>query len=280
WRTNLPAALSTLQALAATAGSVTVSTSCSLLHLPYDVEAEPALDPELRSRLAFAEQKVAEVVALAHGLGGAELPEQPGSAFAAGRDNAVRSRVEALRPEDLERSPYPVRAAAQREHLALPPLPTTTIGSFPQTGDVRAARTGLRRGTIGADDYTATMRAEIERVVRLQEKLGLDVLVHGEPERNDMVQYFAEQLSGFATTEAGWVQSYGSRCVRPPILHGDVSRPEPMTVEWATYAQSLTDRPVKGMLTGPVTMLAWSFVRDDQPLADTAQQVGLAIRDE
>ncbi|MBO0879225.1 MAG: 5-methyltetrahydropteroyltriglutamate--homocysteine S-methyltransferase, partial [Mycobacterium sp.] len=178
------------------------------------------------------------------------------------------------------RAPYSVRARAQEEALRLPRLPVTTIGSFPQTGELRAARAELAAGRIDGAAYERLIEAEIERVIRLQEKLGLDVLVHGEPERNDMVQYFAEQLEGFFATQNGWVQSYGSRCVRPPILYGDVARPQPMTVEWITYAQSLTDKPVKGMLTGPVTILAWSFVRDDQPLADTANQVALAIRDE
>jgi 5-methyltetrahydropteroyltriglutamate--homocysteine methyltransferase len=195
-------------------------------------------------------------------------------------DPRVRERIAALRPEDAARPPYERRAAAQQAELGLPPLPTTTIGSFPQTTDVRKARAALRSGELDEAGYVAAMHAEIERVVRLQEELGLDVLVHGEPERNDMVQYFAEQLDGFAATEYGWVQSYGSRCVRPPILFGDVSRPAPMTVPWARYAQQLSDKPVKGMLTGPVTILAWSFVRDDQPLADTALQVALAIRDE
>ncbi|MFD0802866.1 5-methyltetrahydropteroyltriglutamate--homocysteine S-methyltransferase, partial [Streptomonospora algeriensis] len=172
------------------------------------------------------------------------------------------------------------RRRAQEESLKLPPLPTTTIGSFPQTPEVREARAAARRGDLDQAAYTRRMRDEIERVVGLQEELGLDVLVHGEPERNDMVQYFSEHLEGFVSTDAGWVQSYGSRCVRPPILFGDVARPEAISVEWAAYAQRLTDKPVKGMLTGPVTILAWSFVRDDQPLAATAKQVALAIRDE
>ena len=174
----------------------------------------------------------------------------------------------------------PARAAAQRAALDLPPVPTTTIGSFPQHGRIRADRAAHRAGRLDDAGYRDRMRAEIERVIRLQERIGLDVLVHGEPERNDMVQYFAEHLDGFATTEHGWVQSYGSRCVRPPILHSDVSRQEPITVGWSGYAQSLTERPVKGMLTGPVTILAWSFVRDDQPLAESARQVALALRDE
>ena len=178
------------------------------------------------------------------------------------------------------RAPAAERRAAQDELLSLPPLPTTTIGSYPQTSKIRIARAALRKGEIDEAEYVNRMRAEIAEVVALQEKLDLDVLVHGEPERNDMVQYFAEQLDGFFATANGWVQSYGTRCVRPPILYGDVSRPKQMTVDWITYAQSLTDKPVKGMLTGPVTILAWSFVRDDQPLADSANQVALAIRDE
>ena len=289
WRTDLDAALATLRAVESRAAAVAVGTSCSLLHVPYDLDAETALDPQLRSWLAFADQKVAEVVTLAAALRGEDRSAAFEQARAALADRAaaprvvgdgVRSRLAGLTPDDARRGPYADRAAAQRDRLALPPLPTTTIGSFPQTGDIRRARAAFRAGRLDRDEYTARMRAEIERVIRLQEKLGLDVLVHGEPERNDMVQYFAEHLAGFVTTEHGWVQSYGSRCVRPPILYGDVSRPAPITVEWATYAQSLTDRPVKGMLTGPVTILAWSFVRDDQPLGDTARQVALALRDE
>ncbi|SDU83313.1 5-methyltetrahydropteroyltriglutamate--homocysteine S-methyltransferase [Jiangella alkaliphila] len=289
WRTDLDAALATLRAVESLAGAVAVGTSCSLLHVPYDLDAETALDPQLRSWLAFADQKVAEVVTLAAALRGEDRSAEFDEARAAlaGRaaapsvvDDGVRSRLAGLGPGDTRRGPYAERAAAQRDRLGLPPLPTTTIGSFPQTGDIRRARAAFRAGKLDRAEYTARMRAEIERVIRLQERLGLDVLVHGEPERNDMVQYFAEHLAGFVTTEHGWVQSYGSRCVRPPILYGDVSRPAPITVEWATYAQSLTERPVKGMLTGPVTILAWSFVRDDQPLGDTARQVALAIRDE
>ncbi|WP_239000836.1 5-methyltetrahydropteroyltriglutamate--homocysteine S-methyltransferase [Jiangella asiatica] len=291
WRTDLGAALATLSAVADVAGDVAVSTSCSLLHVPYDLDAEAALSPRLRSWLAFADQKVAEVVALATALragqsavsgaldeAAAALADRAGAPGVV--DDGVRSRLAGLPADAGRRGPYAERASAQRDRLGLPPLPTTTIGSFPQTDEVRGARAAFRAGRLGADEYTARMRAEIERVIRLQEKLGLDVLVHGEPERNDMVQYFAENLAGFVTTGNGWVQSYGSRCVRPPILYGDVSRPAPITVDWARYAQSLTDRPVKGMLTGPVTILAWSFVRDDQPLADTARQVALAIRDE
>jgi len=178
------------------------------------------------------------------------------------------------------RGPYPVRAAAQATHLNLPPLPVTTIGSFPQTAELRAARAGLAAGRIDTDGYERVIEAEIERVVRLQERLGVDVLVHGEPERDDMVQYFAEHLDGFATTRYGWVQSYGSRCTRPPILYGDVSRPAPITIRWARYARSLTDRPVKGMLTGPVTIVAWSFVRRDVPLDRLLTQVADAVAGE
>ncbi|MEV6521067.1 5-methyltetrahydropteroyltriglutamate--homocysteine S-methyltransferase [Longispora sp. NPDC051575] len=282
WRTDLAAADDLLATVRAAAGRVAVGTSCSLLHVPVDLGAEPDLDPALRGRLAFARQKVDEVVTLAAGLrDGAVAPSraarpQPPAGW---HDPTVRARLAALRYGN-GRAPYADRARAQAAALALPVLPTTTIGSFPQTREVRAARADLVAARIDDATYRERMRAEIASVVRLQEKLGLDVLVHGEPERNDMVQYFAEQLDGFAATARGWVQSYGSRCVRPPILYGDVTRPEPMTVEWTSYAQSLTDLPVKGMLTGPVTILAWSFVRTDQPLADTAAQVALALRDE
>jgi 5-methyltetrahydropteroyltriglutamate--homocysteine methyltransferase len=282
WRTDLRAAAATGATLTGLADRVAVSTSCSLQHVPVDLAVEPDLDPDLRARLAFARQKVDEVVALGRALrdGIASLPAPVPPAPAAWRDAAVRARLDALRPEHSRRGPYPDRAAAQRAGLGLPPLPTTTIGSFPQTDDLRKARAAHRAGRLDDAGYTARMRQEVAHVIALQERLGLDVLVHGEPERNDMVQYFGEQLGGFAATVHGWVQSYGSRCVRPPIIYGDVTRPAPMTVSWSTYAQSLTDRPVKGMLTGPVTILAWSFVRTDQPLADTANQVALALRDE
>ncbi|HEY5514915.1 MAG TPA: 5-methyltetrahydropteroyltriglutamate--homocysteine S-methyltransferase, partial [Pengzhenrongella sp.] len=192
----------------------------------------------------------------------------------------VRARLAGLTRGDFRRGNYAARKAAQAARLQLPPLPTTTIGSFPQTPEIRKARAAHTKGELSTDRYEVQMRAEIHRVVDLQERIGLDVLVHGEPERNDMVQYFAENLDGFAATQNGWVQSYGSRCVRPPILWGDVSRPAPITVAWSAYAASLTDKPVKGMLTGPVTILAWSFVRNDQPLARTANQVALALRGE
>ncbi|MBC2644367.1 MULTISPECIES: 5-methyltetrahydropteroyltriglutamate--homocysteine S-methyltransferase [unclassified Rhodococcus (in: high G+C Gram-positive bacteria)] len=290
WRTDLEDALGTLGTLLGSTGSIAVSTSCSLLHVPYTLGAEKNVDKALRSWLAFGTEKVREVVTLAAALtqGRETVEEEFALARAAAstratdprlRDGAIRGRLESILSSDGGRSPADQRRQAQAG-LELPLLPTTTIGSYPQTTQIRVARAALRRGEIDEAEYLARMRAEIADVVALQEKLGLDVLVHGEPERNDMVQYFAEQLDGFFATENGWVQSYGSRCVRPPILYGDVRRPNPMTVDWITYAQSLTERPVKGMLTGPVTILAWSFVRDDQPLADSANQVALAIRDE
>jgi 5-methyltetrahydropteroyltriglutamate--homocysteine methyltransferase len=277
WRADMPAVLSLCASLLGLVGELTVSTSCSLLHVPLDLGAETSLAPEVAGRLAFARQKVGEVVMLGRWLSGDRVILDPAPRAVASANPGVRARLDAL-GDGLERTPYAVRQAAQ--NYGLPALPTTTIGSFPQTAEIRAARAGLRAGHLTADDYEAAMRAEIDRVIALQEQIGLDVLVHGEPERNDMVQYFAEQLDGYAATDNGWVQSYGSRYVRPPILHGDVSRPRPMTVAWASYAQSRTSRPVKGMLTGPVTMLSWSFVRDDQPLGVTAGQVALAVRDE
>lgn len=282
WRTDVRAAISSGAAVTGLADHVAVSTSCSLLHVPVDLSVETALDPDLRHRLAFARQKVDEVVLLGRALrnGTTTLPAPLASAPAGWHDDGVRGRLAALRGVDRQRGAYPQRAAAQQARLSLPPMPTTTIGSFPQTDELRKARAAYRAGRLDEAGYQQRMRAEVERVIRLQERLGLDVLVHGEPERNDMVQYFGEQLSGFAATEHGWVQSYGSRCVRPPIIYGDVTRKAPMTVGWSTYAQSLTNRPVKGMLTGPVTVLAWSFVRADQPLGDTADQVALALRDE
>jgi 5-methyltetrahydropteroyltriglutamate--homocysteine methyltransferase len=277
WRADLPAAVSLCASLLGLAGQVTVSTSCSLLHVPLDLSAETSLTPEVARRLAFARQKVDEVVTLGRWLHGDRVilgvPGKAAPAVNAG----VRARLDVL-GDGPARTPYAIRQPAQAD--GLPVLPTTTIGSFPQTAEIRAARADHQAGRITSGAYEAAMRAEIDRVIALQEDIGLDVLVHGEPERNDMVQYFAERLDGFAATRNGWVQSYGTRYVRPPILHGDVSRPEPITVGWARYAQSRTAKPVKGMLTGPVTMLAWSFVRDDQPLSDTARQVALAIGDE
>ncbi|MDI9914945.1 5-methyltetrahydropteroyltriglutamate--homocysteine S-methyltransferase [Rhodococcus sp. IEGM 1379] len=291
WRTDLDSALSTLGSLLGSVDTLAVSSSCSLLHVPYTLAAESGLDKALRSWLAFGTEKVREVVTLATALtqGRESVEDDFGLARAAAstrgndkrlNDAALRGRLDAVLRSATGRAPAAQRRKIQAELLSLPPLPTTTIGSYPQTSKIRVARAALRKGEIGETEYVARMRAEIADVVALQEKLDLDVLVHGEPERNDMVQYFAEQLEGFFATASGWVQSYGTRCVRPPILYGDVSRPKPMTVDWITYAQSLTDKPVKGMLTGPVTILAWSFVRDDQPLSDSANQVALSIRDE
>ncbi|MFJ8495077.1 5-methyltetrahydropteroyltriglutamate--homocysteine S-methyltransferase [Streptomyces sp. NPDC094038] len=292
WVNDLSASLTTLGTLLGLADRVDVAASCSLLHVPLDASAERDIEPQILRWLSFARQKTAEVVTLAKGL--AQGPDTIAAELAANRadlvsratspitrDPAVRARAAAV-TESAARRPqsYAERSAAQRAHLRLPLLPTTTIGSFPQTGELRTARADLRAGRIDTAGYEDRVRAEIQEVVAFQEKAGLDVLVHGEPERNDMVQYFAEQLTGYLATQHGWVQSYGTRYVRPPVLAGDISRPEPMTVRWTSYAQSLTSRPVKGMLTGPVTMLAWSFVRDDQPLGDTARQVALALRDE
>ncbi len=292
WAADLPAALATLGTLFGLADTVDVSASCSLLHVPLDVGLERGLGPQLAGWFSFARQKLDEIVTLTTGLtaGRAAIAGEltvnatrraTRSASPIVHNESVRARAAAVGDDDRHRvSPYRTRHLAQQEGLKLPLLPTTTIGSFPQTTELRQARAGVRTGTLTEQAYTAAMRAEIRDVIAEQERLGLDVVVHGEPERNDMVQYFAEQLSGFLVTTHGWVQSYGTRYVRPPIIVGDVSRPAPMTVEWATYAQNLTDRPVKGMLTGPVTMLAWSFVRDDQPRGDTARQVALALRDE
>ncbi|MGW4971417.1 5-methyltetrahydropteroyltriglutamate--homocysteine S-methyltransferase [Streptomyces albidoflavus] len=292
WINDHEKSLATLATLLGLAGRVDVAASCSLLHVPLDTAPERDLDPQILRWLAFARQKTAEIVTLAKGL--AEGTGAIGAEIAANRaaldsradspltrDPAVRARTAAVTEADARRpQPYPERVVAQRERLRLPLLPTTTIGSFPQTGEVRAARADLRAGRIDAAGYEERIAAEIAEVIAFQEKAGIDVLVHGEAERNDMVQYFAEQLTGYLATQHGWVQSYGTRYVRPPVLAGDISRPAPMTVGWTTYAQSLTERPVKGMLTGPVTMLAWSFVRDDQPLGETAAQVALALRDE
>ncbi|ASN52107.1 5-methyltetrahydropteroyltriglutamate--homocysteine S-methyltransferase [Sinomonas sp. R1AF57] len=307
WRNDLAASAAKLDALRAAGAehgfAVAVSTSTSTFHVPHDVEEETQLDDALRSWLAFADQKVREVATLAAYLAdpaSAQAALDEATRVIASRAQApgvrrpeVRERTAALTAADFSRSDYAVRAAAQDAVLNLPPLPTTTIGSFPQTAEVRGARARLNRGAIDAAEYERLMKDEIKRVVDLQEELGFDVLVHGEPERNDMVQYFAENLDGFDVTVHGWVQSYGSRCTRPSILWGDVSRAAgpsilwgdastgaPITVPWAAYAQSLTEKPLKGMLTGPVTILAWSFVRDDQPLAETANQVALALRDE
>ncbi|MBM9624567.1 5-methyltetrahydropteroyltriglutamate--homocysteine S-methyltransferase [Streptomyces zhihengii] len=292
WINDLGKSLATLGTLLGLADRVDVSASCSLLHVPLDAAAEKEIDPQILRWLSFARQKTEEVVTLATGL--SRGTEAIASELAANRSALasrahspitrspeVRARVAAVTGKDTRRpQPYEERVTAQRAHLGLPLLPVTTIGSFPQTAELRTARADLNAGRIGAGAYEQRIEAEIREVVSYQEKAGIDVLVHGEAERNDMVQYFAEQLTGYLATRHGWVQSYGSRYVRPPILAGDISRPAPMTVRWTRYAQSLTSRPVKGMLTGPVTMLAWSFVRDDQPLRETARQVALALRDE
>ncbi|WP_104173089.1 5-methyltetrahydropteroyltriglutamate--homocysteine S-methyltransferase [Arthrobacter sp. Y81] len=290
WRNDLQASADKIAELKKSVAKLAISTSTSTQHVPHDVAEEAQLSEQLRSWLAFADQKAVEVVTLA-GLLTDAAAVQPAideatriianRAAAEGVQRAdVRARTAALTPADFNRSDYSVREAAQEEALHLPPLPTTTIGSFPQTSEIRSARARNNKGDLTNEQYEQLMKDEIKRVVELQEELGYDVLVHGEPERNDMVQYFAENLEGFDVTVHGWVQSYGSRCTRPSILWGDVTRSAPITVAWAEYAQSLTSKPMKGMLTGPVTILAWSFVRDDQPLGETANQVGLALRDE
>lgn len=294
WRADLPALLDRLEPVVARRGSdrVVLAPSCSLLHTPIDLDLETALDPEIRQWLAFAVQKVEALAVLAQALNGGrasvaaalEASAQAARARATSpriHDPKVAERLAAVTPDmTRRRSPYDQRREAQRARLNLPPLPTTTIGSFPQTTEVRQARAAFAKGQISDATYEAFLRQETARAVAWQETVGLDVLVHGEFERNDMVQYFGEQLAGFAFTQSGWVQSYGSRCVRPPILFGDVSRPAPMTVDWWRYAQGLTRRPMKGMLTGPVTILNWSFVRDDLPRETACRQIALAIRDE
>ena len=296
WRADLAQLRETLKAAQALgAAHVTVATSNSLQHVPHDTALETwddaTLNENLHAWLAFADQKVLEVVTLARGVDegweaidaevaeATRVLEQRAAAPGVVRPE-VRSRTAALTDADRAREPYLEREAAQTERLHLPPLPTTTIGSFPQTTEIRKARAANARGELSDADYEARMREEIASVITLQEELGLDMLVHGEAERNDMVQYFAELLDGFAATRNGWVQSYGSRCTRPSVLWGDVSRLAPMTVGWTSYAQSLTDKPVKGMLTGPVTIIAWSFPRNDLPLGEIADQIGLALRDE
>ena len=294
WRSNPDAALNLIDRAIEALGTdrVTIASSCSLLHVPWSAARETGIEPELRGWLAFADEKLAELRLLAEAADTAPadrglLLEEARARLEERRrstrtdDPAVRARLAALSPAESKRAvPYPERAALQRARLALPELPTTTIGSFPQTDEIRRARAEHRAGRLDDAGYEAFIEDRIAEIVATQEQIGLDVLVHGEPERNDMVEYFAEQLDGFAITGHGWVQSYGSRCVKPPILYGDVSRPEPMTVRWWRHAQSLTERPMKGMLTGPVTILQWSFVRDDQPREDTCTQIALAIQDE
>jgi 5-methyltetrahydropteroyltriglutamate--homocysteine methyltransferase len=293
WRTDLDEALALLERARERLGArLWVSASCSLQHVPVDLAHEKKLRPEIRSWLAFAVQKLDEIAALKRGLieGRAAVSAALDASRAAKasrgsaewlRSDDARERAATITGRDAARaSPYSARAGCQRERLRLPLAPTTTIGSFPQTPAIRGARAAFRRGESGFLQYLEAMRAEISLAISRQEALGLDVLVHGEAERNDMVEYFGEQLLGFAITANGWVQSYGSRCVKPPVIYGDVSRAEPMTVEWTRYAQSLTPKPVKGMLTGPVTLLQWSFAREDQPREATALQIALALRDE
>jgi len=267
-----------------------VAASCSLMHSPVSLETEPDLDPELHDWLAFADQKLVELTELRdlliwrapldalHNNEASHLRRANSERI---HHSEVQARAAAVTTADLTRpSAFAQRRKAQRKRLQLPLFPTTTIGSFPQTTEVRRARARFRKGEISPGAYRDFLREETARCVSEQEILGLDMLVHGEFERTDMVEYFGEKLDGFAFTNNGWVQSYGSRCVKPPVIFGDVSRPEPMTVEWSSYAQSLTERPMKGMLTGPITILQWSFVRDDQPRSATARQIALAIRDE
>ncbi|GAA3582389.1 5-methyltetrahydropteroyltriglutamate--homocysteine S-methyltransferase [Marinobacter xestospongiae] len=293
WKTDLNAALEWLTPIAEKLGDrLWLAPSCSLLHVPVDLDSEAKLDDDIRSWLAFAKQKLAELTVLTRALneGYAAVADELAANQAAieSRNNservhnpAVKAAVKNITAELGQRkSPYGERADRQRTHLKLPLYPTTTIGSFPQTPDIRKARLAFKKQEISVDHYTAQMKAEIEHAVREQEKLGLDVLVHGEAERNDMVEYFGEQLEGYVFSQFGWVQSYGSRCVKPPILFGDISRPKAMTVDWIKYAQSLTDKPMKGMLTGPVTILNWSFVRDDQPRSESCLQLALAVRQE
>jgi 5-methyltetrahydropteroyltriglutamate--homocysteine methyltransferase len=294
WRANLPALLDRLEPVVAKRGAdaIQIAPSCSLLHVPGDLDLETALDSDIKSWLAFSVQKMAELATLGKALASGRDPvgdilAASAQAAAARRtspkvhDAAVAKRIATVTPAMGQRnSNFTERARTQREHFNLPAFPTTTIGSFPQTPEVRKARAAHAKGALGDAEYKKFLHDETARAVRWQEEIGLDVLVHGEFERNDMVQYFGEQLSGFAFTNHGWVQSYGSRCVRPPILFGDVSRPRPMTVEWWQYAQSLTAKPMKGMLTGPVTILNWSFVRDDIPRSASCRQIALAIRDE
>lgn len=293
WRTGLATLAQRLVPIIDTLGRdrVQLAPSCSLLHVPVDLTLEDGDDTELRTWLAFAVQRLDEVRTLAAALGGDERAldalQASEAAFEARAASPrvhradVQTRLSSVTPDQARRcSDYPLRAAVQQERFRLPVLPTTTIGSFPQTDEVRRLRAKYRKGELTTSEYEAGLERETEACVRMQEDLGIDVLVHGEFERTDMVEYFGDQLDGFTTTTHGWVQSYGSRCVKPPVLFGDVARPTPMTTRWSTFAANLTDRPMKGMLTGPITILQWSFVRDDQPESVSARQVALALRDE
>ncbi len=292
WKNDYDASLAVLERAKATVGAdrLWVAPSCSLMHSPVTLANEPKLDDELKSWLSFADQKLDEVAELRRLLDGTGAQEKlaANQAAAASRrssrrihNEAVKARLAAVRPGDFERaSAFPVRQQKQAEKLGLPEFPTTTIGSFPQTPEIRKARAQWKKGELSDTDYDQFLKEETAKCVAWQDEIGIDMPVHGEFERNDMVEYFGENLEGFAFTSNGWVQSYGSRYVKPPIIFGDVSRPRPMTTYWSEYAQSLTRRPMKGMLTGPVTILQWSFVRDDQPRSVTTHQIGLAIRDE
>jgi len=292
WRTDLNAALAVVETVKDRfKGELWLAPSCSLLHVPIDLESEIALEPTIKAWLAFAKQKLTELEILRLAIEEPESAQQELSESATAilsrrkscliHNPAVQAQLAKIDNSLTQRiNPFPVRREHQRAKLNLPSYPTTTIGSFPQTTEIRKTRADFKRGLISEADYVQQMEQTIEFCVKEQEKLGLDVFVHGEGERNDMVEYFGEQLDGFLFTANGWVQSYGSRCVKPPIIYGDISRPKPMTVRWSKYAQSLTAKPMKGMLTGPVTILNWSFVRDDQPRQTTAYQLALAIREE
>ena len=290
WKNNLRLSVGLVTQATTALGPdrVWVAPSCSLLHSPIDLAVETRMDPQLKSWLAFGTQKLTELSLIAKAANGETVDLTASDNVAKDRATSprihnpeVKKRMAALTPAMAERaSPFKIRQGLQRAALHLPSFPTTTIGSFPQTKEIREARAAFKKGALDAAGYDAAMKEEIRSVVKFQEDIGIDVLVHGEAERNDMVEYFGEQLAGYTFSQNGWVQSYGSRCVKPPIIFGDVSRPKAMTVEWSAYAQSLTDKPMKGMLTGPITMLFWSFVRDDQPKSETCTQIGLALRDE
>ncbi|MCL9807690.1 5-methyltetrahydropteroyltriglutamate--homocysteine S-methyltransferase [Flavobacterium amniphilum] len=298
WKNDLEQSLEFIKRAVGKIGTdrILVAPSCSLLHSPCDLDLETndkTLSPEIKQWLAFAKQKISEVLLLKASATGVlnaddviQLEENKTAAqsrktSALIHNEQVKQRVNAITKQDAEReNPFPVRKIAQQTVLGLPLFPTTTIGSFPQTAEVRSWRAKFKKGDITAVEYDTLLKEETEKAIRWQEEIGIDVLVHGEFERNDMVEYFGEQLDGFSFTKNGWVQSYGSRCVKPPIIYGDVYRPTPMTVYWSAYAQSLTTSLVKGMLTGPVTVLQWSFVRNDQPRSVTCNQIALAIRDE
>ncbi len=294
WKANLQEAIALGKKATASAGKdrVFIGPSCSLLHTPVDLQNESKLDKEMKSWMAFAKQKIQEIALITQALNGETelIVDQLNS-----NADAINSRSSSTRVHNplietrmanitaemaCRISPYPERRKAQVKKLGLPIYPTTTIGSFPQTTEIRKIRAAHNKSELSSEEYEVFLKEEIERTIKFQEEMGLDVFVHGEPERNDMVEYFGQQLEGYVSTINGWVQSYGSRCVKPPIIFGDINRPKPMTIDWIKYAQSLTSTPVKGMLTGPVTMLQWSFVRDDQPRSQTCKQLALVIRDE